>query len=139
MEFSHKVCEIGYREESQGAGCTACPSKSASLAGSIGFTFLLIFALLVLFIIIWRSRPIPVPKESAWTEVKEVSLCFTLPFSCHGASCHFLFITNAFDCMFLPSHIFLFCASTLPKTVLNPTSPTTSKSCSPTSKSPLPC
>src|SRR5687767_452919 len=48
-------CLPGYTSQNGDPACTPCPSHGNAVAGSIGFTILLVSALAVLFAIIWRS------------------------------------------------------------------------------------
>jgi hypothetical protein len=43
------VCEPGYQQASQGSECTPCPSHGTSVGGTIGFSILLVAAMVVVF------------------------------------------------------------------------------------------
>jgi hypothetical protein len=67
-------CIAGYHASSgtqtgTAALCEPCPSPSAALGGTIGFTLVLLTALLIMFLVLWRSDPIPVvAAASAWKD-----------------------------------------------------------------------
>jgi hypothetical protein len=54
------LCKDGYTAASQSADCTLCPNRVNSIAGTAGFTVLLIFALGVVLYAVWRSDSLPV-------------------------------------------------------------------------------
>jgi hypothetical protein len=64
------VCAPGYSQSSQSAECTPCPSQGASIGGTVGFSLLLVAAVSVVFVIVWRSEAAAVPESSPYKTVK---------------------------------------------------------------------
>ncbi len=64
------VCADGYREDTTGQACSPCPSHSAAVGGSIGFTILIIAALLCVFYAMWIAESKHIRKNDPWKKVK---------------------------------------------------------------------
>jgi hypothetical protein len=67
------VCEDGYRVANEGEECTECPTHSAAVGGSVGFTLLLAFACSVVLYVVWRSEAVMIPKDSPYQTVRAFS------------------------------------------------------------------
>jgi hypothetical protein len=52
-------------------GCELCPDEGKALGATIGYSFLLIAVISLLFYVLWRSEDRAVPKHDHWKIVKD--------------------------------------------------------------------
>lgn len=64
------VCADGFSTQSSGGACQPCPSKEAATGGTIGFSILIVAAVMVVLYLVWRLDGEDVPKTSPFDVVK---------------------------------------------------------------------
>ncbi len=73
------VCRDGYRQDTNAQSCSICPSHNDAIGGSIGFTIVIIAALLIVFYAMWHSDGKLVPKHDAFKKVKPFTMEDRIP------------------------------------------------------------